>query len=422
MSDSVGVYNQHRHVKIDHPTSNYIIIKEEIREEPTQADWESIKLHPTGKISTFVVYAEAISTTLPSSRATLGQADSFAPQHWELPWWSDSMRGTVDIEGRIILEPTASPSTITFRGLQSFEWSHARSTCRGGAECPQATESRQFIDFPEQFLSGGTATLTGTPDFIAFLDPTELSFHGTARLPRAVGELECENCTLDGDTLVMHGDLNFTNFQTTREGGFTANLGGTYSVRINETPTGFVSSQTAVAVVAAVALGLALLWKILAALVSQQILSKPLELRTRRLLLDVIKENPGATARELRRVTEFGSNQLLHHVTILRQAREIRSWRVGRNVHYSLHSIDPAAAMRTRALDDQDVRQLHAFILEAGEAPQKTLAEWAERSFGWARSTLQSRLQQLADVGLLTSRTDGRWRVYAALPVPQDDA
>ncbi len=412
-SSEVGSFLRHRYVDTTALGVPGQPMHMTVPEQPQPADWRTLSLAPRDGVSTLLVRADTLTGTLPASAASLSIGRGTIKDYWDQTWWTGAVRGDVSVTDHVVFEPRNGPANLTFSGLRSIEWVHADSSCTGGDACPEADDSGYFVDHIEQFLSSGTATLTGTPDFVAFLGPMDLSFQGTARLPGAAGTLECENCTVEDDTLVVHGALNLTDLRAS-QGGFTAELTGTYSVRVNESPLGFVSSAGAAVATAAVLAGVALLVKLLWPLVSKQILDRPLEQETRRLVFEAIESNPAVTHRELMRVTGLANGTVTHHLAMLERTRKVRSWLRGRKRHYAVASLCPDVALRRRVEEDTELAQLRSFVAAEGVVSPTGVERWGQERFGWARSTAQAKVEQLSEVGLVERVPMGRRRWFRA--------
>lgn len=371
-----------------------------------QSDWRQLNLRSAGEMATLVVYADSVTASAEVLDAVLHERGGFATQAWDDAWWLSAVRGDLEMHGWVpSLEATRPTETITFTGLKSMEWTNAAASCDG--TCPRPDGSGLFLEHFEQFLGNGTATLTGAADFVAFLGPLDLSFQGTARLPGAVGSLDCPNCTVEDDTLTVHGDIQLRNVSFV-DRRLSADMGGSYSVRVGEVPTGFVSSPAAVAATVAVLAGLALLVKVLAALISKQILADPLEQETRRRVFEAIEANPAVTRTELVRSTGIKNGQMVHHERVLVETGQVQVWKFRCVSHYALPEVDRDEAMRRRMREDPELAQVLDFVSAGGRVPQRDVVRWAGARFGWAASTAQERMHLLLDVGLLAREREGR--------------
>ncbi len=396
-------------------------------DEDLEADWTRLHLQPeVGRLSSLILVAQSIRFDSNQTAAHIDVLNQAPANEWQAGVWDQAIRTDRVLASRPIAYAElerAEPTTFKISGLQSIEWTGAQPICNPEASCPREENPAPYIlDYIEQTLQNGTATLTAHPDLLVLAGTLHVQFHGTARLPAARGELACTNCTLEDDVLTLHGDIHLRSLQAALNGSspLHADLDGDFLARINEGPPQSVSPPPIAAVALAATAGLAILFRIFFALVSQRILDAPLSHPARQSIHETLDANPGITYRQLMQFTGIGNGSLQHHLRILERARSIRHWRNDRNLHFALFDVRPVAAMQKRTLEDDAMNALCAYLAHPDGRMQLDIVTWAKQTHGWARSTTQSKLTRLCTLGLARVHKEGFRRIYEATDVASE--
>ncbi len=400
-----GVYESHR--------------RAELQEVRGRTNWTDMTLTPQwGAASSVILEAERIQVDLASSAATVetiqgSWARDFAAtnDHWELRAAAVHHARKTPIV--YLQTPLDSPLQVTATDLQRIEWHGARPVCPEGQDCPDPSSEGNLIEFVEHRLGGGNLTMVARPRIAAAGAASTLMFDGTARLPRAVGEVDCFNCSLDEDALSVHGNVSLAIHDVLDEPGswLVAELNGSYVLRINEDVVGMSLASAAVITMGFVAVLIAVL-KVFSALISRHILDAPLKLPSRRIVYQVIESNPGIIGREVQRISGLANGVMRYHVALLGRAGLIHHWREGRSIHYAVQGVSKEFAMRDRLLAQPHVGQLLAEFGGGVWYSQSRWIAWGQLNAHWSRTTTQNKIRLLSRHGLIESRVEAGRKLY----------
>lgn len=132
---------------------------------------------------------------------------------------------------------------------------------------------------------------------------------------------------------------------------------------------------------------------------------------TRRRIFEVVREHPGASAREVQRIAGLGWGETAYHLGQLTTAGVLRRERGGRRDYYFLAATTWEDRRLFRALRSPAQR---ALLLLLSEAPGLSLADLRDRT-GFSLSTTSFHLRQLLEHAVVEGFRDGNLRRYRAV-------
>lgn len=132
---------------------------------------------------------------------------------------------------------------------------------------------------------------------------------------------------------------------------------------------------------------------------------------TRQKIVGVVREHPGASARDVQRLAGLAWGETAYHLDQLLRAGALRRERGGRRDYYFPVELTWDERRLFLALRSDTERRL---LLELADAPGLTLAELQARADA-SLSTASFHLRRLLDLGLVESTRDGNLRRYRLL-------
>lgn len=344
--------------------------------------------------------------------------DGGATHDWSI--WSEMSANGVAL--------TSLDATLNLLSLSAtaVEWFNMMTTCENDTDCfPGGGRVSQTVG-----LSGVSATSSSfvferleapiilTANWqnvsLAVGGPSlQMSVDGWVHFPLAAGST-CLGCpALDGNTLVLSGNVKLSGVKSTPD-GFSANITGTFdSARIDET---WISPQSlgGATAIASAAIGLVVLLKLVVIpLFTRLSKQEALEHPKRQRIFAYIQEHPGANFREVARQTGIASGTVRHHLTVLERAGHLvehahqGTVRLFENHGKFDHNWADLVLLR-----EPPLAQVNDWLKANPASPQKDVLEAFER-LGWSRSTTQHRLARLVDGGLVSIRLQGRLKIYS---------
>lgn len=265
-------------------------------------------------------------------------------------------------------------------------------------------------------VEAGNATATGlVRTAIGAADQASLHVEGQFRMPRAEGQLNCRNCTMDGNrTLFAEGGPILENLRP-EQGRLSATIAGTATLRVDEEPPlGWQAPAAAVAAGAVVAV--ALLWRILLALAARVRPSAAMAHPRRQAVFDAVRNNPGIGHSRLAQITGIPLTSLRFHVYILARTNVVVTRKKGRSqVFFENHGRYDHSWQAATALAEPALSQLHGWLLHEGPAQRITIVEAMAARQQWPRRTTEYRLARLVKAGVVIG-PDGDRRFVASAP------
>jgi DNA-binding transcriptional ArsR family regulator len=335
-----------------------------------------------------------------------------------------------------VIRPTAGNASLSFQvestQVDVAEWHNSQIKCESRQSCPERGERRQDwtstgaasigneVRTYERLTSSqaAAARLQGSGSAVAIFAGSgrlDLAVDGWLRLPHASGDLACDGCHLDGETLQASGTIRLTAVRMTQDGDLAASLDGEFTdVRVDEASIspGLLLATSFGAVAVAASAGLLLLVKALGGftrVLPQEARSHP----RRRAIQEYLIAKPGAGFRELMRGTGSSSASLRRHLEILKQTGHIVEQKHGRSRRFMPVGIHFEQRNSTILLREQTLAELHSLVERNPWLAQSEIMDLAARDLAHSRSTTQHRLGRLLKGGLLTVRRTGRYRLYA---------
>ncbi len=314
-----------------------------------------------------------------------------------------------------VLDPTSLRFNVT--GLRSLEWFNIHAGCEAPPCPPPGGASRTAIASVgasawvrshswTQLLAPGS--MLGTAQVVAaYAGSASLDFtiDGMARLPLA----DCQSCQGGAGTLVLGGQLEFTNVTTADGGTLQAEVAGNILASRRDEQT--VSWQAgAAAGLGALALFGLLRW--LLALGALRVNPKDaLDHPNRQRIHDHVAAHPGATFSEIRRQAGLAVGPTRHHLNVMVRGGWLRVRQHANTLRY-FTSDNPAADLaEVVLLRDVNLAHLHAWLEQYPGSPQGAVVA-AAGDWGWKRGTTQYRLKKLVASGVVHELTRGRTRTY----------
>lgn len=314
---------------------------------------------------------------------------------------------------------SSGPISLLATNVRGVEWIGASVTCPESEACPTGGslgpyETGLSLRSWERFAGdlGSLSVQASNAWHKVGATSITVDLQGVARLPHGA----ISNCDCPPDisgTLVLDGTMRFDSIA--RQGNsFQATISGD-AVHVFQDGKFIgswfapVTAGTAAAVAVAVAVKL-LLVPLFTRLGKQEALDHP----KRRLIFQYVQEHPGANFREISRETDIASGTVRHHLTVLERAGHLvehthnGTVRLFENHGKFDHNWSDVVLLR-----EEPLAQLHSWIKEHPQSPQKAILE-AFELHGWSRSTTQHRLTRLVVGGLVTIRLQGRLKMYSA--------
>ncbi len=328
----------------------------------------------------------------------------------------DSVAVGIDRAGTLRLEAT---------GITFVEWFGAIPECEtdycppgGGrthlADSPRSTT--QLYSYVELQPTGGRLQLVGEPVVVAVGGRAiDLDGVGQFRLPRAnmagqCGKAECPDP--DGQTLRLNGSVALSNLRRVADSDrmTTQASGDVRQAFMDETPFGPFTTRQATVGVAAV--GLALLLKLALAFFSRHE-GPVLDLPGVRAIHEQIAAKPGISFSELQRATETGSGQLARalrklegeHLVVARPYRNTKCY--FQNGGRFDHDWQQLAVLK-----NEDNRMVHDWLIARPGSTQSELRAGIQQTWSGSLTSLQRRILELRDAGLLREERRGRFVHY----------
>ncbi|MGB0652936.1 MAG: winged helix-turn-helix transcriptional regulator [Thermoplasmatota archaeon] len=330
----------------------------------------------------------------------------------------------------ILVRSTIAADRFVFRNASIIEVHGSLWNCQGH-DCFIDSRPHTYTSTPEGTYPRGTSTefITAQLESIDSVNVTsprevwmigsrlEAEFDGALRFPASSkGSCIAEICTSDGESISIKGSGTMSIIATSGHETNTELSGSFSSIRIDErTITGSLAAPTA----AAGLLTLGIFLKVLLGLMTHHAAKgNPLEHPRRELLFGYIKENPGATFREVVRGTEVPTGTARHHLSVLRRADIIVSHRHHETLRFfENHGRFEQSWHSVVVLRDPEMARLHAWLgKNPGSFQKEILAAMDEH--GWSRSTTQNRLKRLQAEGLVSMRPQGRLKCYSVVDAP----
>ncbi len=303
--------------------------------------------------------------------------------------------------------------------LRFAEWHGWSLSCPGSCGNAETDSSKQQVGPFTQRLevhryvswNGPFALDVQAAAWLVVAGTTEslgLGHVGVLRLPEA--RSDAFNAT--GEALRLDGSGNLTDLRIADEGPrrFAGTLQGSYDgIRLGESPVEIRLRAAQVAAVAAIALTpflLRWLW----------ILARSWSLpESHQDVADALRVAPGASFRDLMRMTGFSNGALDWNLRALERRRLIAS-REYKNTKRFFWGMAPTDWKRVVVTGREDLQALLRWAPLQARFTQTDAVDALEVS----RSTLQGWLAELLDAGMLRSYKDGRWRVYEYRPNSPD--
>lgn len=265
--------------------------------------------------------------------------------------------------------------------------SHAETEMAGGQEVARYGFNELDGDFDFRVVGAGRILASSQG----------LGLEGQARLPLAtLGECHAE-CAAPS-TIRLAGRMELRNL-TFEAGLVRGNLEGfDVVVQVDEGSPGWLEPQT----FAAATVGFTIF---ALALISKQLLAKPLHHPQRRLIHDTVAARRGITFRALQRATAVANGQLNYHLFVMESAGIIRSERFGRNRVVMEPETHPVEAHLAVVLADDSMRRIAAHI----RTKQPDLGDLvqSELDHGVSRSTTLGRVRKLQEGGWVEPHGNG---------------
>lgn len=124
-------------------------------------------------------------------------------------------------------------------------------------------------------------------------------------------------------------------------------------------------------------------------------------------LLEVVREEPGISLRELGRKAGVPTGTLSHHTAILVREGKLEEARVACKRVFRLPGVSTAWPT-LKVMREEGMTSLVAKVRELGQPHQAAVIE----AMAWERSTTQNRLDRLVRYGVLRTRVQGRFTLY----------
>jgi hypothetical protein len=398
---------------------------------------------PEGGWGSLFIEADAIRVHADAAHATLRQAAAGSPAVLQLPPGAVPA-GTLQPTSPDVPAASASfglgdaPQGTAFwleaSGVRRLEWYNATVSCSSAA-CPDAPayqphalplrggDRAEVRNYTELATWGGHATASGHALLAAVggghLDGT---LDGSLRLPGAhLGACAPDCPGTEGGTLRAEGNLTLSGLEPQPGHGdrLRGQLGGTVlHTMLDESERPDLLRVSAVA--GGAALGLALLAKLLAALLWRRQRQAPKDHPRRQALQQIVAREPGLTFRQLQRRAGWGNGVTRHHLDHLVQASRIVARPYRNTVRYfENHGRYDAGWQQVVQWRDEEQRWLRDWLAQRpGGVGQAEVVRVASAARGWSRSATQRRLKALVDAGLVRAETRGRAQVYVAQALP----
>lgn len=341
----------------------------------------------------------------------------------EISWFKDGVMLTTNDKSPVSLDETQ---------VLEIEWTGTKVTCIHLAPCPSSDDQgNSSIDGNVQIDHNVRVSvkdpkrvqiLTDAGHFIALSPEWSISGPMAARLPKASGD-DCQAIGCDGvKTIRLDGEFTLEGLKKSGDDRLSASIhGDVQNLILDEQPVDpsllwaiGASTVAATAIVAAILSKLGVL-----GLFTRISPEKALEHPRRQIIYEYIAENPGTTFREMVRNTGIPAGTTRHHLNIMRRCDLVvekphrSTLRFFENHGKFDGSWDTVVMLREPAL-----KELHGWLRRHPESPQKVIvAAMAER--GHSRGTTQHRLCRLEDACLVSSRHQGRLKLYTAHAQPQ---
>jgi DNA-binding IclR family transcriptional regulator len=117
--------------------------------------------------------------------------------------------------------------------------------------------------------------------------------------------------------------------------------------------------------------------------------------------------------RDLARRSGLPTGTLAHHLSVLQRSGLIDQAAARGLRLVFVPSLGPTAAVRTWVLRKDGLAELYAYVARSGPVAQRAVLD---AFAALPRSTVQHRLHQLVRGGCITTREQGRFVHYAAVP------
>lgn len=279
-------------------------------------------------------------------------------------------------------------------------------------------ERYRFLELGAEYLELETS---GMAEGLTWGAPAlTVSMTGRAMLPNVHTEGDgCPDCTGLSPSWIIEGDISLRNMTPTQDGRIEGDLDATLtSARLDETyvdPTSlFDTATTSVAV--GTALGIGLILKFLAPLITRVAPGQALEHPRRRQLHAYVVEHPGATLREVMQASQLAAGTARHHLGILTRARLLVEHKHRSTLRYfENHGRFDNIWHSHVLLREPPLRELHQWLSTQGPTMQREILDHGQTEWNWSRSTTQHRLLRLQEANLVTVHPQGRRKIYHAV-------
>lgn len=245
----------------------------------------------------------------------------------------------------------------------------------------------------------------------------EIALDGVLRIPP--GGCDRDPCSKDA-TITVQGNDMLLAMAKNDDGSLSLGVSGIEAADRDNTP--WIRPRVA----GAAAFGLLSVFIIIKSFIWSLLQVKELQQEKRNKLYIFIKENPGATFREVVKNTQIATGTARHHLGVLRRTGLIQTHqhhatlRFFENHDRFNRTWNTVVLLREPALAD-----LHAWLMKHPGAIQKEILAHTESAWDWGRSTTQHRLSRLHEEGLVNIKLQGRRKVYTAVevaPLPEERA
>lgn len=132
---------------------------------------------------------------------------------------------------------------------------------------------------------------------------------------------------------------------------------------------------------------------------------------TRRRIFEVVGAHPGASAREIQRLSGLAWGETAYHLDQMIRAGVVRRERGGRRDYYFRLDMTWEDRRVLLSLRSRTQRQI---LLALVDSPDLSLAELRERT-GASLSTVSAHLRRLLSLGIVESRREGPARQYRSI-------